>query len=223
MAIDYTTTAMLALIRLKAMMSDTQTTFTDANILSLVNNELSGYLVPTVLGWGSEYFVKNSDSTTSAGVSEIPIPSRGVNTDVRDVQVILPSSTMYTSRPRVSPEDAVMYGSTQGTVAAYYLQGDSIILCPPPSAGQSLRIRYFRRPNQLVLVGSGAEVILTVSTPSVTMASTTDLATAPLYADIIKNTPPFDSTVDSTTYTVTNATTLGGLSTPIAAGRFSCA
>lgn len=222
MAVDYTTTALLSLVRLRAMLSDTDTTFTDANILALMNDELSGHVVPTLMGWSQEYLVGVSDTTTTSGTASYAIPSRSVNTDVRDVQVIDENNTTYHSIPRIEPEFANTYGINNGTAAkaqAYYVQNNSIILVPTPSAAFSLRIKYWRRPNQLVLIGSGAEIILTVSTPSITMASTTDLGDAPLVADVIKNSPPFDSTVDDQTYTVTNPTTLAGLATPIAAGQ----
>lgn len=221
MAIDYTTTALLSLVRLRGMLSDTDTTFTDANILALMNDELAGYVVPTLMGWSQEYFVAISDTTTTSGTASYAIPSRSVNTDVRDVQVIDQNNTTYHSIPRIEPMFANAYGTGSGVAKslAYYVQNNSVVLVPTPSAAFALRIKYWRRPNQLVLVGSGAEIILTVSTPSITMASTTDLDDAPLVADVIKNSPPFDSTVDDQTYTVSSGTALAGLATPIAAGQ----
>lgn len=219
MAIDYTTTALLSLVRLRGMLSDTDTTWTDANILAIMNDELAGTVVPTVMGWGAEYFVQSSDTTTVSGTNAYAIPTRSVLSDVRDVQVLDTGNVNYRSLPRIEPQYAATFQQSGTNAQAYYVQNNSVVILPNPSGGQSLRIKYWRRPNQLVLIGSGAEIVLTVSTPSITMASTADLDDAPLVGDVIKNTPPFDSTVDDQTYTVSSGTALAGLSTPIAAGQ----
>lgn len=150
---DYTTTALVADIRRRAMLPASTQVLSDADLVSLANDELQEYVVPLLVGTAEEYLIATETVTLVPGTAEYVIPSRAVGNKLRDVQMLV--GDVWVSLGRVEPENASRY-TTQGTPSSYMFQGAKVVLVPPPSSSGQLRFSYYRRPGKLIFAGAGA-------------------------------------------------------------------
>lgn len=133
---DATGTALVASVRLRAMLGrSSETTFTDSEILDVLNEETAAYMAPIIIGMDEERLVVVSDTTTVSGTSAYSVPAAALAGDLRDLQVPRDSCN---PRPR------------------YYMQGDSFVLVPTPTSVYTIRRKYWRRPDDVVLTGFSA-------------------------------------------------------------------
>jgi hypothetical protein len=87
-----------------------------------------------------------------------------------------------------------------GNPVRYQMRGNSIVLLPTPDASNfvTLRLWYFRRPNQLV--GTSAVLTSTTLTGLVTFNGTKpSTITTSTPVDVVQGSPPYDSLGDSLT------------------------
>lgn len=187
MAVDYTTTALLASIRRRGMIPNNSEVFSDADLLALATEELQSFVVPFLLRIREEYLVAVKDVTIVSGTAEYDIPARAIGGKLRDVLVLLGND--YVPIPRVEPEQVVTGPS--GSVGAYYLQNNQVVLVPTPSSGGTLRLKYHRRPSELVAV-SACQSITDASAGTGTYILAVSGSAISGSVDVVRGTPGFD-------------------------------
>ncbi len=225
MAQDFTTTALLASVKRRGMLSSSDQTLTDTDYLAFGTEELQTYVMNVLLSANEDYATTTSDVTIVSGTASYALPVRASNESLRNV--LLLNTDTYVPLLRISPQDASSYSSS-GTIGAYYFLDDSLVLVPTPASSGTLRLQYFRRPSALVLPAA----VATVSSIDVTRLIVTTTATIPstitstVTVDVVSHTPGFriltmdaalTGTVSGTTITFSSA-----LPASVVAGNYVC-
>lgn len=200
MAIDYTTTALLASVKRRGQLPTSDDSLSDADVLALASDELHNYIVPLLMSVREEFFAADADTEAVSGTAAYAIPERAIGMKLRYVRFSTDGST-YPDLVRIEPEDVDQYSSSSGAPAAYYLRGNDVVLVPAPSAG-TLRLGYFRRPNRLVLPAACAKLdrAHTDATQIMTYDAPATFVTG-VELDFISGTPGFDSLLDGVVIT----------------------
>jgi hypothetical protein len=142
---DYTTTTLLADIRLGAMLpAASSATFSDAELLRIADEEMQSAIVPLIIKAREDFFVTSSDFTIDATVraSGIAIPRRAIGGKVRDIKRIIAGVTHPQPLPRLD------FDMPRDGLVGYYVEGQRIKLVG--SFDGTLRVSILRRPGQLV-------------------------------------------------------------------------
>lgn len=131
-----------------------QSTFTDTDILSLANEEMSISQVPSVLQYHEGYFVYRVDVPLRPNVSRYAIPDRAIGMRLRDV-MYNDSNNNLSEMTRVDDGDKAFfqYSSTSNsTITKFYLENNEVVLTQSIGGDVvgSLAFYIFLRPNQLV-------------------------------------------------------------------------
>lgn len=178
MALDFTVdTRIIASVRRRGMVPSTQETLDDDDILELANEELQSYVAPLLLGVREEFLVAVHDITTTNS-AHYNLPPRAVGRELRNVlwqTNVNGNQNYFLPLPRIDPEREWEFGNLgYGGPYGYKFENDQVVLLSPPSAGGTLRLQYFIRPNQLTLAEncrqidsiSGDQVNYTGTAPS---------------------------------------------------------
>jgi hypothetical protein len=185
-AVDFTTTALLASIRRHAMIPGPSTgtntdTLDDTDLLALATEELWSYVVPLLVSVNEEFFVTSTTVSVSSTVTTVQIPGDAVSEGLRDVQIL--DGSVYRSLARIEPEREGDLSASSGTPTGYRLEGNTVVLIPAPSSSATIKLKYFRRPGKLVRVTDAGTVNQVDVTPSISLWSTpswVDTATHPV-------------------------------------------
>lgn len=197
----------------------------DTDILAYLNDALQGYIAPLLLGVGGEYLVAYEDVTTSVGTAKYSIPSRSLGNKLRDVMFLC--GDRYVSLQQAEPEQVAEY-STAGTPHAFYVEGSNVVLVPAPDIATTLRLKYYRRPNELVLSTACLPITDAVggSSPIISVASG-GAAFVGVPVDVISNWSAFNNKVTNAIPLVAEATEIifsaGVISQEVLAGDWLCA
>lgn len=195
---DYTTDGLIAQIRRRASMPESQNLFTDAGLVNMINDEFVAKILPFVVSFHEEYYLNFIDYALDGVTTDYDIPSDAIGNKLKDVQ-IWREGYMISPLPRLSPSE-LSWG-----IQGYYIKNNKIVLYPNPLAtGNTLRIQYYKRPNSLVLNNEGAKITqITQSSPNTifTVQSIPAGITNGSTIDIVEVTSPFK--VDATR-TITN-------------------
>jgi hypothetical protein len=153
-AITYTGAGLIAEVRRRALIPNSTSVLTDADILSFLNDEMLEYIVPFLIGTAEEYLVVSSPQFSSdtalvdvlSGGRYFEIPEDAVGGKLRDFQV--QSINSWISLPRVEPENASQF-FTYGALQGYLFQGNRVYMVPIPTAAATLRFLYYKRPDAI--------------------------------------------------------------------------
>ncbi len=168
----YTTASYISSVERQAFLPTGQATFTSSDILSMGNEAIRRYLLPSILRAREEYFITYKDYTIVANQSVYAIPYRGIGAAVRQIQLI-DSNSNVREIDHISLDRVSEFSSTTGTPSAYYLRGDKIVLISTPSSAiGTLRVFYALRPGDLITTDAGA-VISAINTATNVITVTT--------------------------------------------------
>lgn len=228
----YLSTDLITSVKRRCNVPTSQVTFTSTDFLALADEEVRCKLVPLVLKHMEEFYVTILDQSITANQSAYAIPTRAIGMALRDVQIV--SSVDTDTRvplERLSPED--LYAGITGNVRylikknGFYLQGNSVVLYPTPSAAtlDLLRMSYYMRPNQLVAVDTcGLIQSINTTLNTVTVVTLPSNITTNTLVDLVKAQPGFECTAIDQTITNIASTTLTFASLPsgLAVGDYVC-
>jgi len=191
----YNTEELVSSVKLRSLVPSSQATFTDANLITLLNEEMQLALVPDMLTVREDFFLRPSSVSLIGSVANYAIPERTIGNSIKDVYFVS-SGGDYKALNRASVEDYRLSGGTSGEPGAYIIQGDEIVVFPTPSSSTgSLEIWTLQRPNQLVATSSCAK-ITAVSSVGGTTSLTVDTDLSATLAigqkiDLLSATSPF--------------------------------
>jgi len=193
---DYTTTGLLASIRRRASIPTTSTTGSaDSDLLAYANEELQLHMTAQLVQVREEYFVRHSDITLNPATTLYRIPVRAIAGGLRNVQLLDSRSMPVMQLSRLSQEKLAEYKNQTQTVG-YLVEGNNIRLYPTASWGgaSTLRMTYFERPSELVLIGNGVRAIQAINTGTsqITISSVTGFTTS-TPVDFIKGNASFET------------------------------
>lgn len=191
---DYTTDALIASVRRRASVPDSQQLFDDDDLVLLLSDELQSVLVPKIMTVNEEYFVTYSDTTTVANQESYDIPSRAVATKLREVAYIGSDGISFSNIPRIGVDQISNYIVSYQTPGGFYPRGNQIILYPAPTAATTLRMWYFDRPFTLTtVVNSGRITSINTGTNEIVLDNVPATWTVGTALSIVKGKPGFDT------------------------------
>src|ERR1043165_3614564 len=163
---DWTTTGLLVQIRDLGRIPDADPDATDAKLLAEASPQLEHVFVPIVRRARGEYYQSRYDQAFVADQDEYAIPARAAGCTVRTVLWIL-SSGVEIELPPAPLTDRHLYKPSKGVPCVYAMTDNRVVIMPQqsrPTIGP-LRIVYERRPSQLVLPATAAQItaVTTVS------------------------------------------------------------
>lgn len=210
---DWTTTGLLVQIRALGRIPDADPDATDAALLAEASRQLEQVFVPIIRRARGEYYLSRYDQAFVTAQDEYRIPARAAGCTVRTVLWVL-SSGVEIELPPVPLTDRHLYQPSRGVPCTYALDDDRVVVMPKPSSASigTLRIVYERRPSQLVLPATAAQ-ITAVSTVSgnyhVTVPNVANLAasTVGTLLDVVSAGPPFSLVMQDAAVSVSSGTT----------------
>lgn len=146
------TTELIDSVRRRAMIPEDDSTFTDQDIIEILNEEIDVGLLFTLLSLSEEHLVTYDDIPTDADKIRYTIPYRAIGNKLRDVAYVDASGAIY-ELSRISLEELSDYryyrSASKGDV--FYVEGNEIVLVDTKlKSYQYIRMYYYLRPNSLV-------------------------------------------------------------------------
>ena len=186
---SHTTTDLINNIKRRTAIPISQATFTEADIVDYLNDELESIIAPMVMNLREEFFVTYTDFAISNGTIAFDIPSNAIGQRLRDVMLvdISGNSVQFTNIPRLSFEQisaVSVRGSSAGNLNlwGFYLEGNQVKLYPTTGwDNETLRLYYFKKPGTLVpvdqtgkitAIDTGTSILSLDSVPSSWLTST---------------------------------------------------
>jgi len=230
-----TSTTFVESVRRRCSLPESDSLYSEDDILELGNDQIQETLVPTIKATQEEYFVAHKLVPIEPAKSKYPIPERAVANQLRALSYIDSSNQEY-RLTRIQREDRYDFQFNSDQPYCFFIENDSVILYPEiVSDDGSLKFTYLLRPNNLVSssrvgkIQSTSEGFVLVSSISVG-TSTTFITTTPHTlssgetvtigsvtgaSNSLLNTSHVVTVVDSNTFTVPVDTSALG---PFAAG-----
>ncbi len=189
-----------------------QTTFQDADILRILNEELSLALVSAILTKREDFFLARKTIQLVGGKDHYPVPKRAIGNSIKALfSVDSAGSRRALKRRDIDRIDE--YSNSGGPSAEFYFESDELVLMQAPSDGaDTLLCVYPRRPSQLVLTTSCAKItgISSDATHS-TFTVDTDLTgtlSVGSYVDFLSSKSPYQLWSEEVAITAITATTI---------------
>jgi hypothetical protein len=150
---SYTTNDLLEIIRAKAFIPSTQSTFTDDDLLALATDEMRDNIVPQIKQCREEYYLVSEDFTVTSEKPYVRIPTRAIGGALREVSRIQGNQEYNLTRKSVEDRP---YENTSGVTDSFYIQGNK--LYPLRISGDTIRLYYYVRPSKLVSTNQAVQV-----------------------------------------------------------------
>lgn len=150
-------------IKRKAFIPEDDDTYTDTDLLEMMDNESDVFLVPELLSRNEEYLVYTHTIDIDADTYEYEIPYRAVGNKLRDIFFISnPDEAINKQSMRelhyVDPSEIYAYQGSFTYTSSYTVglnytvkNNKIIILNDLPSSNGALRMDFYMQPSELVL------------------------------------------------------------------------
>jgi len=151
-----TTNGLLKSIKRRAMVPTSQDTFTDADLIDIMNEEITIGIVPVILQQKDEYLIFQEERLIIPEVSNYAVPERALFNKLREVSYKLDDQggTEY-EMTQIAVDDKYTYlinAVENSNWRRFYMEGGDLVLFPKVSVSPrgSLVFYYYMRPNMLV-------------------------------------------------------------------------
>src|SRR6266850_5300275 len=189
--------SLLPTLRLLPLMPSVQALFTDADLVNVLNFEMDSKIMPMIDNQAEEYGIYLADLPYSNSTTQYNLPSRALGGKLRAVSFVDPNSNEVRI-PRLRVEDIMSNVNATGLAInpalwGFYFQNNKIVtylssVNGGSSAFPTLRLRYIRQPNTLVLSSACAQ-ITGIAGNVITAAKVPTTFTTALAYDLISNSP----------------------------------
>lgn len=156
-----TSNTLIESVKRRAMVPGNQNTFSDQAFLAFADEEMALGLVPSILVMHEDYLMYTERVTLEANQTRYPVPYRAIGNKLRDVAYEDNNGNVY-PMTRISVGDLSYYNQTTNNNAyAFYMENNEIVLVPQnlnPSSQTYLRLTYYMRPNQMVMLDEVAVI-----------------------------------------------------------------
>ena len=133
---------------------------TDTDILAIADEEIAGDFRQLTAMLQGNWYLTQQDYTITADQALYRLPNR-IFGPIVDV-VIVDSTGDEVSMGTLDVRDLGHHTASGRRTFDHFLQGDFVRLYPTPSSTQdTLRVKYYRKPNSLVLVANALQVTAT--------------------------------------------------------------
>lgn len=199
--VDYTTDKLIEDVKRHGSVPTSQNLLQLDDFVEMLDHNQRTSIIPQIMKNRGEFFVKIFDTPLINGTTAYDIPSRAIGGKVRSIWVIDEQGN-ESMLSRIEPENKSFHENYiwwPGSKSGYRFEGNQIILTPNlDKSYTTLRIRYFRRPNKLVLTTEAAQITaIDTGTGILTLSNVLDEWVTGSKVDLIKGEPNFDSISDS--------------------------
>lgn len=150
-------------VKQRSFIPISQSTFTDAQIIALLNEELRLSLVADILGAREDFFLTTKTVAIIANKDHYLIPNYCIGNNLKAV-FLVDSAGNRKALERRDVDRSDEYNGANGSPEKFYFEGDEIVLMPKPdTAVDSILFSYFRKPNQLIETASCCKITAVVS------------------------------------------------------------
>lgn len=198
----YTSTQLLASIKRRAFVPESQTTFSDQDFLDFATEEMNMGIVPSVIEAQQDYYLYEQVIPLTSTTTKYEIPYRAIGNKIRDISFVqLDPNGRITSRAimtRMGIADQVYNNSVNSDKPyAYFMTGSEINLIQDPNTVQAtntgLAVSYYLRPNTLVPndeVAVIASMATVGNTVEITVSNFPDKFQSGILIDFIRSKSP---------------------------------
>ena len=193
----YSTDALLPMLRLLPLMPSVQALFSNADLVNVMDFEMSSKILPMIDNQAEEYFIQSDNIIYNQSIRVYPLPTRATADKLRSVSFV-DSNFNEIRIPRLRPEDIMSNVNATGLAInpalwGFYLQNDNIHLYLGSYSGSTqaykyLRLRFVRMPSTLVQEAACAQ-ITNVAGNVITVQSVPALFLTTSTYDIVSNSP----------------------------------
>lgn len=200
---------LLTSIKSRSAAPISQSTFADADLLTIATEELRLKLVSGIMSEREDFFLQSGLVTTTAALDNYALPRKAIGNALKCVFVV-DSTGGRRLLQRVDVDRVASFGLSSAQPERFYFKGNQIVLIPAPTTAFTLDIVHFARPSELIATSSCAKITAVSSIGGLTtMTVNTDLtgslSTGSLI-DIISSVSPFLSGADRAAITTISAT-----------------
>jgi hypothetical protein len=225
---DYTVDGLVTSVFTKYLVPNSQSTYQPADITLFLDEELRSYIIPFFERAQSGYWLTRFDQAIT-GAASYTIPKRSTYGTLYDVVFVDTNGNEIglTDLSTVQIKGTFPFGFQLPLYTfGYYIEDDQVFLYPQQAINATqytLRMRFYRRPNNLTLMANCAQItaisgsVVTVNAVPATWATTDTF-------DVIQNFPQFKSISDGLAITlISNLNiTLASVPTGLAVGMWLC-
>lgn len=206
-------------VKSRSFVPISQTTFQDADLVTILDEELKLKVVADLLAVREDFFFYRKAVSIVANKQLYFIPTKAVGNALKALFYVDTAGNHHLLTRR-DIDDLPTFSQATGDPLHFYFEGDQVGLFPyPSSSGGSLLFVYARKPNQLALTTACAK-ITSVSSLSGTTTFTvdTDLTaslTTASFVDFLRGQSPFSLWADTVAVTAITSTTIAVLTTGV--------
>lgn len=152
MAKILTTNSLISTTLRRASIPNEESLFTNQDVIDVINEELTSYIVPYVIRSHESHYVHDEDVAVVSDQDTYKIPYRSVGNKLLDIQFADSNDNLY-EMTQIQLGTRMDYGDLYKyrDYLKFYVKGDSVILMDSnaPSSG-NFRFSYYLRPNEIV-------------------------------------------------------------------------
>lgn len=201
-------------VKLRIVLPGNQALFGDDKILLFANKLIRTDIVPMLTSMRQDYFVKSVDTPLIQGVTTYPLVPRAAGRTLRDIKIRLTAQDVFSLFKIEVEEEHIYRNQGQGVPRGYYLQGDKVVVLPPPGSSLYVVEQWIeRRPSDLTLLGNTSQV-LSIAGLLVTVDSIPTGLSVNSLVDLISQYEAYETWAEDIGITTINGTTLTLTSVP---------
>jgi hypothetical protein len=201
---DFTSSGLITQIKRRAAIPISQNLYSNNDLISILNEELQNRIVPWITSLREDYFLDDVSYATGENITEFDIPRDSIGGKVKNVSIWNNDRMSYVL---IKTNEDTLFDSRGG----YRIENNKIRLYSNKITSGTLKISYYKRPNEIV-DPIYAALISSVSSVSVTVATTPAEIITGRIIDISAGKTPFEVkfsgavTVSSSTYSISSTT-----------------
>jgi len=136
-------------VRKRTMVPEDTSTFTDDDVLDIIDEELNMQVLDKLVALHGENLTIPVD-VPKADDGEYTIPYRAIGNKLRDLSLISGTGVFELTQVSIGELPDYSYGdSSYSGLDKFYIQNNKIHIINPSRSYDSIRIRYYLRPNYL--------------------------------------------------------------------------
>ena len=197
MAVVYTTKKIVESVKRRAGVPTNQSLYTDTDVLAFINEAMYGDIIPIILAEREDYLIDSVTMDIEANKNKYPIPFNAIGGKLRSIETIQNNDNdTFSIVPQIQIEQLGQpFSSGSGSSRVFYFEANNVVLFPTPKntdGSIKLRLKYFRRPNELVVSTQGALVNgIDLATNTLSLSNVPSSWIVGDTIDIVKGRPPF--------------------------------
>ena len=137
-------------VRNRAFIPDDTSTYTDSDVLDILNEEMDVGLLNTLLVLNEEHLVTNTEVPFVSGQDSYKIPYRAIGNKLRDVAYIGSSGVYELSQISLEELSDYRRGYTNRYQDVFYIEGDEVKFVNVVLQAEKIRMYFYLRPNVIV-------------------------------------------------------------------------